>query len=135
MSEDEKHRPSTVLFGFMTEREWNVRLHDSIQAYVRLIQADMAGPEERKAALAELSAIPLEKRYLWRIVCALKWAFLDFDGESVAADKETLSTEDRAHIAELFRYRPFQFCMLLRELVGRENMEKMMTAAIADAKK
>jgi len=39
---------------------------------------------------AELEAIrhlPLEKRYVWRVASALKWAFADFDDLGVEADK------------------------------------------------
>jgi len=38
---------------------------------------------------------PLEKRYVWRVASALKWAFADFDTVTVEADRQTLSPEDR----------------------------------------
>jgi hypothetical protein len=48
---------------------------------------------------AELEAIrnlPLEKRYVWRIASALKWAFADCDDMNVDADRRTMSVEDFA---------------------------------------
>lgn len=35
--------------------------------------------------------LPLEKRYIWRVVSALKWLFENFESEIVNADKETLT--------------------------------------------
>ncbi len=39
-------------------------------------------------------ALPLEKRYAWRVASALKWAFADFENLNVVADRRTLSQED-----------------------------------------
>ena len=32
-----------------------------------------------KSHLEEISKLPLEKRYAWRVASALKWSFADFD--------------------------------------------------------
>ena len=39
-----------------------------------------------EVALQVLRDLPLEKRYTWRVFSALKWAFADFDDESVRLD-------------------------------------------------
>src|SRR6266852_5936367 len=61
-----------------------------MQPYLRLIKA---GLQDRDTSLhlEEITALPLEKRYVWRVVSALKWAFADLDTVSVAVDRETLS--------------------------------------------
>jgi hypothetical protein len=86
---------------------------------------------------AELEAIrqlPLEKRYVWRVASALKWAFADFDDLGVEADKRTLTPEDFAKVMDLLKFRPMQFCMFLKALVGVEAMQRMMLEAIGVAK-
>jgi len=78
--------------------------------------------------------LPLERRYLWRVASALKWGFADFDTEKVKADRATLSPEDFGKVMELLKLRPIQLCMLLSELVGPEEMQRMMLQAITTAK-
>ena len=85
-------------------------------------------------ATADIAALPLEKRYVWRIVSALKWGFADFDSGSVAIDRETLSPEDRERVAKSLMVRPLQFCLLLKALLGTEEMQRMMVHAIKSAK-
>ena len=65
----------------------------------------------------------------------MKWGFADFENVYVAVDRETLSEEDLAKVIELLRFRPMQLCMFLKALVGPEEMERMMAAAIAAAKR
>jgi hypothetical protein len=85
-------------------------------------------------AVEELAALPLEKRYVWRITSALKWAFADLDTINVAADRQTLSPEDRKRLPELFKHRPLQFCLFLSALVGQKQMELLMISAIRNAR-
>ena len=82
----------------------------------------------------EIAALPLEKRYVWRVVSALKWAFTDYDSLGIAADRETLSPEDRIKVTGFLEFRPVQFCLFLKSLLGDGEMERMMTSAIAHAK-
>jgi hypothetical protein len=84
--------------------------------------------------LEALSALPLEKRYVWRVASALKWAFVDFDSLNVKADRETMSEEDRTQLVELLRHRPLQFCIFLSTLLGQKNMELMMLSAIKNTR-
>ena len=43
--------------------------------------------------------------------------------------------EDLAKVLDLLRFRPIQLCMFLQALIGSEEMERMMTSAIATAKR
>jgi hypothetical protein len=84
--------------------------------------------------LKEIAALPLEKRYVWRVASALKWGFADFESVNVEVDRQTLSPEDFQKIAELLRLGPTQFCIFLKTLFGSEDMERMMLSGIATAK-
>jgi hypothetical protein len=90
--------------------------------------------KDTSTAIAEIAALPLEKRYVWRVVSALKWGFADFDSGSVAMDRETLSPEDRKRVAESLKHRPMQFCLFLKALLGPEEMQRLMVQAIKVAK-
>ena len=86
----------------------------------------------------ELEAIrnlPLEKRYIWRVASALKWGLADCESLSVQADKQTLTPEDFAKVTELLKFRPMQLALVLKVLVGTEEMQRMMVQAIAVAKR
>jgi hypothetical protein len=86
----------------------------------------------------ELDAIrrlPLEKRYIWRVASALKWGLADCESLSVQADKQTLTPVDFAQVMRLLKFRPMQLALVLKVLVGAEEMQRMMIEAIAVAKK
>lgn len=100
-----------------------------MEPYLDYIMASMQGADVQ-AHLDELSKLPLEKRYVWRVASALKWGFADFDDVSVAADRDTLNPEDLAKVVDLLKFRPIQFCMFLKALVGAEEMKRMMVKAI-----
>jgi hypothetical protein len=53
----------------------------------------------------------------------------------VNVDRETLSEEDLRKLIELLRFRPIQFCMSLKVLVGDEAMERLMKEGIEAAKR
>jgi len=135
MTDDKKSGPKLVPSTAMNDEEGAVQYAKSVEPYIRLAMADMTEPEAKKQALMELSALPLEKRYLWRIVSALVWAFWDFDDVSVVADKEALSSHELEKVVELVNPRPLQFCMFSSALFGFQNMEKIMAGAVAGAKK
>ena len=104
-----------------------------MEPYIRFTTAEMQGSD----ATPELEAIrqlALEKRYVWRVASALKWAFADFDDLNVEADKRTLTPENFAKVMDLVKQRPVQFCMFLRALVGGAQMQRMMVQAIGVAK-
>jgi len=106
----------------------------TMQPYVRLAEAVITR-EGIGEAIAEIAGLPLEERYLWRVLSALKWGFADFDNMNVAIDRKTLRPEDREKVVDLIQHRPVQFCMFLKTLLGDEAMEEMMTKAIGVAKR
>jgi hypothetical protein len=104
-----------------------------MEPYLRLVMAQMQGGDAT-AEMEALRQLPLEKRYVWRVASALKWAFADLETESISADKETLTPEDFAKVIDLLKLRPVQFCIFLKALVGVEEMQRMMVHAIAVTK-
>jgi hypothetical protein len=105
-----------------------------MQPYLRLIKAGLQN-QDITPQMEEIAALPLEKRYVWRVASALKWAFADFETVSVNVDRETLSNEDLRNVIELLRFRPMQFCMFLKAILGDEAMERLMKDAIESAKR
>jgi len=106
----------------------------AMQPYMRLAEALLEG-RSLKDSVTEIAALPLEQRYVWRVLSALKWGFADFDSVSVVIDRKTLQPEDRARIANMITQRPIQFCLFLKALFGGAAMEQMMLQAINIAKK
>jgi hypothetical protein len=105
-----------------------------MQPYLQLIKAGMQD-RDTTPHMEEIAAMPLEKRYLWRVALALKWAFADLETVSVNVDRETLSKEDLKKLVELLRLRPMQLCIFLKALLGEEAMERLMAEAVAVAKR
>ncbi|HUQ94353.1 MAG TPA: hypothetical protein VM120_21915 [Bryobacteraceae bacterium] len=106
----------------------------NMKPYVKLAEAVVSGTDPA-GALQVIADLPLEKRYVWRIASALKWGFADFDDLGVTADRETLRTEDSEKLADLLQHRPIQFCLFLKALFGEGQMERVMTQAVAVAKR
>jgi hypothetical protein len=106
---------------------------ENMQPYLRLLTAGLQN-KDTAPHLEEITKLPLEKRYIWRIASALKWGFADFDSVYIPVDRETLSAEDLSKVVKLLRLRPLQLCIFLKALLGEEAMERMMNAAIAGAK-
>jgi hypothetical protein len=132
MSEDEiKRIPISDLISEDGAHE--LATSPDMQPYLQLIMAEMQGkdPAPHLSAIREL---PLEKRYVWRVASALKWAFADLETDHVEADRQTLSQEDRTRLVELLKNRPLQFCILLSALFGEKQMEQLMISAIRSAK-
>lgn len=101
----------------------------TMKPYLNLMMATMQG-KDTGPAIEELTALPLEQRYVWRVASALKWAFPDLETMNVEADRKTLSGVDQQRIKELIRHRPLQFCLFLSALLGEKQMETLMIAAI-----
>lgn len=104
-----------------------------MQPYSRYVEALLLG-KDLNLAIAEITHLPLQKRYVWRVASALKLGFADFDTVNVAVDRMTLPPEDSAKLLELLKFRHIQFCMFLKELVGAEQMESLMRNGIDVAK-
>jgi hypothetical protein len=49
-----------------------------MQPYLQLMMAHMQG-DDTAPLLSAISELPLEKRYVWRVASALKWAFADVE--------------------------------------------------------
>src|ERR1700686_2969446 len=109
ISEDGAHEPATS---------------ETMQPYLRLLKAGLQN-KDTTPHVEEITALPLEKRYPWRVASALKWGFADFDNVYVSVDRETLSEGELDKVMELLRFRPMQLCMFLKALVGPEEMERM----------
>ena len=105
----------------------------AMEPYVKLALAVM-GHKDVGPAVEEITALPLEKRYTWRVASALKWAFADFENLNVVADRRTLSQEDLETLVDLLRVRPHQFCLFLAALFGEDQMEKMMSSSVQQVK-
>jgi hypothetical protein len=105
-----------------------------MEPYLEYMMTEMQGADVQPR-LEALSKLSLEKRYVWRVASALKWGFADFDDVTVAADRDTLNPDDFAKVVDLLKFRPIQFCMFLKVLVGAEEMKRMMLEAILFANK
>jgi hypothetical protein len=105
----------------------------AMEPYMNLAMAMMAG-KDTGPAIEQLTALPLEKRYVWRVASALKWAFVDFDTVMVEADRQTISPEDRKKLVDLLKHRPLQFCMFLSALFGQKQMELLVLSAIKNSR-
>ena len=105
----------------------------AMRPYMKLALAIMQ-QQDLAPATEEIAALPLEKRYVWRVASALKWAFADMDTLTVEADRQTLSIEDRRRLLELLKHRPLQFCLFLSVLFGQKQMELLMISAIRNAR-
>jgi hypothetical protein len=108
-------------------------LSPSLEPYFKLAVAVM-GHEGVVPAVEEITALPLEQRYTWRVASALKWAFADFENLNVVADRRTLCQEDLDKLVDLLRVRPVQFCMFFAALFGEERMEKLIASSVEQVK-
>ena len=104
-----------------------------MRPYLHVAEALLANQGLEKA-VREVAELPLEDRYTWRVLSALKWAFADLDSVNVGVDRRTFTPDDRQRVIELLQHRPIQFCLFLRALIGADGMERMMMHAISAAK-
>jgi hypothetical protein len=105
-----------------------------MEPYLEFIKAVMQD-HDPSPELGAIRQLPLEKRYVWRIASALKWGLADCDDLSVEADKQTLTAEDFAKVMELLKFRPMQLAIVLKALIGVEEMQRMMVEAIGVARR
>lgn len=106
---------------------------ERMKPYLELLKAQVGGLDA-DPYLAALAALPLEERYVWRVMSALKWAFCDLETESVNADIHTLSKEDLKKVVEPLTLRSIQFCLFANALLGEDAMERIMRQAVRCAK-
>lgn len=103
---------------------------ESMRPYMELLMAEMGG-RDTSPVLAALAALPLEQRYVWRVVSALKWGLCDLETENVAADIATLSEQDIRSVAESLALRAMQFSLFVKALVGEAAAREIMLRALA----
>ena len=103
-----------------------------MKPYLEFIKA-VVQDHDPSPELEVIWRLPLEKRYIWRVASALKWGLADCESLSVEADKQTLTPEDFAKVMELLKFRPMQLALVLKVLVGAEEMQRMMVEAIGVA--
>ena len=108
-------------------------LSERMKPYLALLKAQMSG-QDTEPFLAALAALPLEERYVWRVVSALKWAFCDLDTETAIADLHTLSEADLKKVVEPLSLRAIQFCMFVNSLIGEDATERIVQHALRCAK-
>jgi hypothetical protein len=106
---------------------------EKMKPYLALMKAQIAG-QDTEPYLAALAALPLEERYVWRVISALKWAFCDLDTENAIADVRTLSEEDLKKVVEPLSLRAIQFCLFVNALIGEDATERIMQHALRCAK-
>jgi|GEM_PF-1420773 hypothetical protein len=106
---------------------------EKMKPYLAILKAQIAG-QDTKPYLEALAALPLEARYVWRVISALKWAFCDLDTETAIADLHTLSEADLKKVVEPLSLRAIQFCMFVNSLIGEEATERIMQHALRCAK-
>ena len=103
---------------------------ENMKPYMELLMAEMGGRDTSRA-LAALAALPLEQRYVWRVISALKWGLCDLETENVAADIATLSEQELKSIAEPLALRAMQFSLFVKALVGDTQGREIMLQALA----
>jgi hypothetical protein len=105
-----------------------------MQIYDRILMAAMKNQDSAlAAAVRELSAVPVEERYISRIIAALGFAFGDFDSACVRLDLETLPDLEVERMAQLVEARTIQFCILSSTFFGEKKMQELITDAIEGA--
>lgn len=106
---------------------------ERMKPYLALLKAQMGG-QNTEPYLAALAALPLEERYVWRVISALKWAFCDLETESATADLHTLAEEDLKKVVEPLILRATQFCLFVNALLGENATERIMQQALRCAR-
>ena len=103
------------------------------EPYLEFIKA-VVQDHDPSPELEVIRRLPLEKRYIWRVASALKWGLADCESLSVEADRQTLTPEDIGKVMDLLKFRPMQLAIILKTLVGVEEMLRMMVEALGVAK-
>jgi hypothetical protein len=101
---------------------------EKMKPYLELLKAHIGG-QDTAPYLAALAELPLEERYVWRVISALKWAFCDLETENVLADLETLGEDDLKLVSEPLAIRAMQFALFAKALLGQESAEQIMLRA------
>ena len=103
-----------------------------MDVYSRILKAAARG-QNLAPLLEELAQIPLEERYIWRVVSALKSVFEHYENACVWADLQTLGGMDLLRV-ECASRTATPFCRFLVTVCGSQPMEGTMSLAIGEAK-
>ena len=106
---------------------------EKMKPYLELLKAQIGGQDTGRFVDA-LAAVPLEGRYAWRVMSALKWAFCDLETENLIADLETLSAADVKKLIQPLQMRTLQFSIFILTMLGEEVGEQLILHALQDAK-
>lgn len=104
-----------------------------MEPYVIPVMA-IIGDKDTGPTIEELNALPLEKRYVWRVASALKWAFADFDKPNRRSRPLIDVPAGSKAVAGLTEHRPLQFCLFLSALFGQKQMEILMVPALKNSR-
>lgn len=88
---------------------------ENMKPYISHLKAQMTGADI-EATLAAIAALPVEKRYLFRIEQCLGWALADFDSETAKLDAPYMP--DLAATIMNLKVRVYQLLRLLEVLQG-----------------
>lgn len=91
---------------------------ESLRPYIDHYCALMKGADSDKT-LRVIADLPVEKRYLFRVVQCLDWALADYDDETAKLDMPYMP--DLGDITEKLRLRAWQLIDLLRALEGKQE--------------
>jgi hypothetical protein len=89
---------------------------DAIRPYIDHYCALM-GRGDTEKTLGVIAALPVDKRYLSRVVQCLDWALADYDSCSIELDMPHMP--DLEEIKEKLRFRLWQLRILLTKLEGK----------------
>jgi hypothetical protein len=106
---------------------------EKMKPYLELLKAQIGGHDTGPLVEA-LAAVPLEDRYAWRVMSALKWAFCDLETENLIADLETLSAADVKKLIQPLQMRTLQFSIFILTMLGEEVGEQLILHALQGAK-
>jgi hypothetical protein len=82
-----------------------------LDCLIKAYSNDSAGLD---AALEVIRDLSLERRYTWRVLSALKWAFADFEDEYVALDLPNIPETTRLEMTKELELRLQQLQILLQ---------------------
>ena len=106
---------------------------EKMKPYLELLKAQIGG-QDTAPFVEALAAVPLEDRYSWRVMSALKWAFCELETENLIADLETFSATDVKKLVEPLQMRTLQFSIFILTMLGEKVGEQMILHALQGAK-
>ena len=97
-----------------------------VEPYMNLYVTQLQG-KETTSAFARIATLPMQERYVWRILRALELAFGDYDVQSVRLDLLAMAPEDISCFREAIERRCSQFRLLIDTLTASTAAAQEMT--------